>query len=136
MTTQTKDAPAIGKRLVEMCNQGKNLDAINELYADDVTSVEVCGSPQMPAEMAGIDAIRGKNQWWMENHEVHSGSCTGPFPHGDQFIVVFNYDVTVKAQGPMKGQRMQMEEAGLYTVADGKIIREQFFYDMEMPGGA
>jgi len=52
------------------------------------------------------------------------------YPHGDQFIVCFKYDVTCHLDGPMKGQRMQMEEAGLYTVKDGKIVREQFFYAM------
>ena len=30
----------------------------------------------------------------------------------------------------MAGQRMQMEEAGLYTVDNGKIIKEEFFYDV------
>lgn len=30
----------------------------------------------------------------------------------------------------MAGQRMQMQEAALYTVTDGKIVHEQFFYDM------
>ena len=28
------------------------------------------------------------------------------------------------------GQRFQMEEAGLYTVKDGAIVREEFFYAM------
>jgi ketosteroid isomerase-like protein len=31
----------------------------------------------------------------------------------------------------MAGQRMQMEEVGLYTVEDGKIVREEFFYSVE-----
>jgi ketosteroid isomerase-like protein len=26
------------------------------------------------------------------------------------------------------GQRMQMNEMGLFTVKDGKIVREEFFY--------
>jgi hypothetical protein len=25
---------------------------------------------------------------------------------------------------------MQLDEAGLYTVRDGKIVQEEFFYDM------
>ncbi|NBB96464.1 MAG: nuclear transport factor 2 family protein [Planctomycetes bacterium] len=125
------DTYTIGKQLVDLCAQGRNLEAINTLYADDIVSIEVTGMPEvgMPAEITGLDAIRGKNQWWMENHEVHRGECDGPYPHGDQFIVVFKYEVTPK-QGPMSGQRMQMEEAGLYTVKDGKIVREQFFYHM------
>ena len=62
MSTDTSDALAIGKQLVELCNQGKNLEAIEALYADDVISIEVMGSPEMPARMEGIEAIKGKNK--------------------------------------------------------------------------
>lgn len=39
-------------------------------------------------------------------------------------MVRFTFDVTIKANG----HRMTMDEMGLYTVADGKIVREEFFY--------
>lgn len=131
MPTETSDALAIGKQLADLCNQGKNLEAIDTLYSKDVVSVEAvdCGSADMPQTMTGIDAIRGKNQWWSENHEVHSGNVIGPFPHGDKFILLLDYDITPKC-GPMEGQRMQMQEAGLYTVENGKVVKEEFFYDM------
>jgi ketosteroid isomerase-like protein len=119
----------VGQKLVGLCKQGKNLDAINALYSPNVVSIEVHGDEKMPARMQGIDAIRGKNKWWVDNHTVHSGDVQGPYPHGDRFIVRFNYDVTPKA-GPMAGKRMKMEEAGLYTVKDGKITQEEFFYHM------
>ena len=66
----------------------------------------------------------GKGQWWRENHEVHSASVTGPWPHGDRFIVGFQYDITNK---PSK-TRMQMNETALFTIKNGKIVREEFFY--------
>lgn len=119
----------VGQKLVALCKQGKNLDAINTLYSPNVVSIEVHGDEKMPARMQGIDAIRGKNKWWVDNHTVHSGDVQGPYPHGDRFIVRFNYDITPKA-GPMAGKRMKMEEAGLYTVKDGKITQEEFFYHM------
>lgn len=125
------DAITVGKQLAEYCNQGKNIDAINALYSDSIVSVEAvdCGEADMPQTMTGKDAILRKNEWWCENNEVHSGTVIGPFPHGNKFILFFNYDVTAKC-GPMAGQRMQMEEAGLFTVDSGKIIKEEFFYDM------
>ena len=83
----------------------------------------------MPQRMQGIDAVRKKNQWWVENHEIHGGETMGPLPHGDRFIVHMKYDVT-PTSGPHKGKRMQLDEAGLYTVRDGKIVQEEFFYDM------
>lgn len=30
----------------------------------------------------------------------------------------------------MAGRRMQMEEVCLYTIKEGKIVREEFFYGM------
>ena len=123
----------IGRKLVELCRQGKNLDAVETLYAADVESVEVHGMPEFPAHMRGIEEIRRKNRWWFDNHTIHGGDARGPYPHGERFIVVFKFDVTART-GPMAGKRMQMEEAGLYTVRGGKIVRDEFFYDVS--GGA
>jgi ketosteroid isomerase-like protein len=44
--------------------------------------------------------------------------------NGNQFVVHFGMDVTTKETG----QRVQMNEIGLYTVRDGKIAEERFFY--------
>ena len=122
------DSKQIGEKLVGLCSKGKNIDAIESLYSKDVVSVEAMSvGPEMPAEMRGIDKIKGKNQWWVENHEVHSSKIEGPFPLNDRFAVKFHYDVTPKA-GPQKGKRFQMDEVGIYTVKDGKIVKEEFFY--------
>jgi ketosteroid isomerase-like protein len=129
MKENTVDTKQIGKSLVDLCNQGKNMDAIDSLYSKDVVSVEATGSPEMPRESKGIDQIRAKNRWWYDNNEVHSGKAEGPFPNEDRFAVKFFYDVTAK-NGPMKGKRFQMNEVGLYTVKNGKIVREEFFYDV------
>jgi len=122
------NAKEIGEKLVALCREGKNLECVNTYYADNVMSVEAAAPPAGGDRVAeGIDAIRGKNQWWVENHEVHSSSVEGPYPHGDdKFAVRFEFDITNKPSG----QRMQMDEIGVYTVADGKIVREEYFYDM------
>ena len=114
----------IGKKLVELCQKGQNLTAIETLYSPNIVSVEAMDMPGMPAEMRGMEAIVGKNKWWLDNHEVHSASCEGPFPHGDRFIVRFTYDVTNKPSQ----KRMLMDEMALYAVENDKIVREEFFY--------
>ncbi|HZL36417.1 MAG TPA: SnoaL-like domain-containing protein [Tepidisphaeraceae bacterium] len=119
----------VGQKLVALCKEGKNLEAIQTLYAPNIVSIEVHGDAKMPARMEGLQAALGKNKWWVENHTVHSANVQGPFPHGDRFIDFFMYDVTAKA-GPMAGKRMKIEEAALYTVADGKVTQEEFFYHM------
>jgi hypothetical protein len=119
----------VGKKLVELCKQGKFNEAINTLYGSDIVSVEVHGGPNMPARMEGIAAVKGKADWWEKNHDIHRVEVAGPWPHGERFIVRFTLDVTAKA-GPMAGKRMTLDEAGLYTVKDGKIVHEEFFYSM------
>lgn len=119
----------LGRKIVDYCNAGENLKAIKELYAADVVSVEAAAGPDMPQTLNGLEAVLGKTQWWIDNHTVHSGVAEGPFPHGDRFILMFKYDVTPKA-GPMAGKRIQMNEAGLYTQANGRVVKEEFFYHM------
>lgn len=115
----------VANGLVNLCREGKFMDAIDQYYSDDIVSVEPVGNEQMPAEVSGIEAIRGKNQWWMDNHEVHGLEIKGPYVGKDGFAVKFGMDVTPK----MTGQRMQMTEAAFYTVSDGKIVREEFYYN-------
>ncbi|HXI12256.1 MAG TPA: nuclear transport factor 2 family protein [Thermoanaerobaculia bacterium] len=122
------DTKQIGEKLVELCRVGKNMEAIDSLYSKDIVSIEAMSMPEMPREMRGIDQIREKNKWWVENNEVHGVSVEGPFPNEDRFIVKYNLDITAKV-GPMAGKRMKMDEVGLYTVKEGKVVREEFFYE-------
>ena len=123
------DAKEVGQKLVDYCKNGNNLEAIKSLYSPDIVSVEAMGNAEMPAEIRGIDKVVAKNKWWGENHEVHSSATEGPFPNKDRFAVIYDYEITPKT-GPMKGKRAKMHEVALYTVKDGKIVREEFFYDV------
>ena len=114
----------VAAQYVELCKQGKNHECLDKLFSKDAVSVEAGAPPGMDRTAKGLDAIRAKGKWWGENHTVHKGEVTGPYPNGDRFAVRFNYDITHKPSG----QRMQMDEIGLFTVEDGKITREEFFY--------
>lgn len=121
------EALAVGTKLTTLCQEGKAAEAIDALYADDVVSIEGQGSEEMPARMEGIEAIRGKTQWWFDNHEVHSMVAEGPYVghREDQFVVHFAIDVT-----PKGGERMKMREVGIYTVKAAKVAQEEFLYLM------
>src|SRR5918999_284155 len=125
----TAKAPAstatVAQGLVALCREGRNLDAVNRLYSPRIVSIESSGTPEMPTEMSGIEAIRGKHEWWDANNEVHSAEVSGPFLGEDQFAVKFTWDATFKPTG----QRSTMREMALYTVKDGKIVREEFYYN-------
>jgi ketosteroid isomerase-like protein len=114
----------IGKKLVELCKQGKATEVKDTLYSKDIVSVEAGAPPGQSAESRGLEAVHAKGKWWQDNHEIHSASVEGPWPHGDRFIVRFTYDITNKPQN----RRIQMDETALFTVVDGKIVREEFFY--------
>ena len=122
------DTKQVGDRLVELCRQGRNFEAIDELYSDDVVSVEAAENPNFGAELRGRGAIRGKNQWWFENNEVHGAQIDGPFANDDRFAVKYHFDFTRKSE-PMLGQRVSFDEVAVYTVSDGKIVREEFYYN-------
>jgi len=116
----------IARKLVELCRQGKNAEARDTLYSEDIVSVEAGAPPGGQRESKGLAAVRAKSARWAADHEIHSANITGPWPHDDRFIVGFQYDVTNKPSG----QRMQLDEVGLYWVRDGKIVREEYFYSV------
>jgi ketosteroid isomerase-like protein len=116
----------VGKQLVELCKQGKNQEAVETLYSPDIVSVEAGAPPGMQRETRGFEGVAAKGKWWAENHTIHSHEVDGPWPHDNRFVVRFKYDITNKPSG----RRMVLDEVGLYTVEDGKVVREEFFYSM------
>jgi ketosteroid isomerase-like protein len=112
----------VATKLVEYCRKGEWMKAVDDLYAKDIVSVEPREMENMPAEMRGIDQVRGKTKWFENSFEVHSAKVGGPFVARDTFVVQFDIDVTDKASK----KRMQMSEVGIYKVKDGKVAREEF----------
>ena len=129
-STEENDVSAIeiGTQLVALCRDGKSLEAMETLYDEKIVSIEGQGSEEMPARIERIEAVRGKAEWWFNNHEVHSEKATGPFCgiRDDQFVVQFEMDITNKPSG----ERTQMTEVGIYTVSGGKVIQEEFLFLM------
>ena len=109
--------------LVALCKAGKFDEAGEKYWADDVLSVEAMGDER---EARGKAAVRAKGEWWSGAHEVHSVEVEGPYINGDEFVVRFKMDMTVKETGA----RQRMDEAGVYTLKNGKIAEERFYYAM------
>jgi ketosteroid isomerase-like protein len=114
----------IASDLVALCKAGKFDESGEKYWAEDVVSVEPGGPPGMDPVSHGKAAARAKGEWWAGAHEVHSVGVEGPYVNGDQFIVRFTMDVTNRESG----QRMQLDETALYTLKDGKIAEERFFF--------
>jgi ketosteroid isomerase-like protein len=119
MTTQE-----LADKFVQMCKEGKNFDVMKQLYHDDIVSVEAEVRKTGSHETAGKEAVIQKSAEWAAAHEIHGATVEGPFMLGDEFGVVFEFDVTPKATG----QRASNREIALYTVADGLITLEKYYY--------
>jgi len=115
-------AKAVGEDVVALAKAGQ-FDAIGEKYwAPDVVSIEAMDGPM--ARIEGIDGVRAKTEWWNGAHEVHGGNAHGPWVNGDQFAVRYEIDATNRESG----ERIQMDEIAVYTVRDGRIVEERFYY--------
>jgi hypothetical protein len=117
----------VARRLVELCREGRYTDAHEELYAPDAVNIEMDGMSEGPmGSVKGLDAIKQKGRAFGEMVEaVHSNEVSNPVIAGKWFSVAAVMDATMKGRG-----RVQMREICVYHVRDGKIDREQFFYEM------
>ena len=118
MTTQQ-----VADRLVQLCREGGNLQAIDELYARDVISKEPKGHPHEITE--GIEGVKNRTRQYMasviETHAIH---LSEPIVYGNHFAFVLEVDATYHKHGRVKGG-----ELCVYEVKDGKVISDEFFYN-------
>jgi hypothetical protein len=121
MTTQE-----VADKLVSLCREGKFKEATASLYSEEIVSMEAGAPPGGSRESKGLEAVKAKGEWWEANHEVHAAKVEGPLVAGSHFACTFKLDITFKPQN----RRFVMEEVAVYKVADGKVVYEEFFYDM------
>jgi SnoaL-like domain len=112
----------VAKKVVELTRKQAWHEAVDALYAKDIVSVEAHSMGGGSPETRGIEGIRGKVDWWVGEMEVHNCKVSGPFVAHDRFVVQYDMDVSNKKTK----ERMQLSEVGVYTVKDGKIVREEF----------
>lgn len=115
----------LAKDFVALLKKHDDAGAAARYNADDIVSYEAMDGPM--AVVRGKEEVKKKGEWWVANHEVHSADVEGPYMNGDQFAVRFKYDITSKQDG----KRMKMDEVGLYTVKNGKVVEERFLYGQE-----
>jgi len=112
----------VAKKVVELVRKQAWYEALDALYDKDIVSVEAQTPDGSSPETRGMDGVRGKIDWWINAMEVHSFKANGPFVAHDRFVVQYDADVTDKNSK----KRFQLSEVGVYTVKNGKIVREEF----------
>jgi hypothetical protein len=113
----------VATRFNELAQQEKWFEIQDELFADNVKSIDPPGSPYFEyAE--GKASVRKKGVDWVKRIEAaHRRHTTEPVVCGNYFSVGREVDITVRGLG-----RIQINEIMLYEVKDGRIVLEQFFY--------
>ena len=112
----------VAKKVVELVRKQAWYEALDTLYDDNIVSVEAYGMGGGSPETRGKEGVRGKIDWWVNAMEVHSFDAHEPFVANDRFVVQYDADVTDK----QSKERRKLSEVGVYTVKNGKIVREEF----------
>ena len=112
----------IGKKVVELTRKQAWREAVDTLYSNDIVSVEAQAMGDESPEKRGLEAVRGKTDWWINTMNVYDIKVSGPFVAHDRFVVLYDLEFGEKTSN----ERIKMSEAGVYTVKDGKIVREEF----------
>lgn len=118
MTTQE-----VANRMNELFKENKWQEVQDELFADDVLSLEPEHS-QAVKTVQGRDALKKKAQDFNGMiEEMHGGYSGEPIVAGNHIAIAMGMDVTMKGMG-----RVKMDEIAVYEVKNGKVVKEQFFF--------
>ena len=113
----------IANKLVDYCRTGDFPNCYSELYSLDCISIEPKGAMMEIAN--GMDEMAKKGKLWNDMvSEMHGAEVGEPIIAGNYFSLRMWNDMTFK-----DGNRQQMDEICIYEVKEGKIVKEQFFYD-------
>src|SRR5688572_11869272 len=123
--TATMTTPEVAARFNELAQQEKWFEIQDELFADNVRSIDPENSPYF-GYAEGKEAVRKKGEAFVGRIEAANKLFTSaPIVAGHHFAVTRDKDLTVKPHG-----RVHINQIMLYEVKDGKIVLEQFFYSV------
>lgn len=113
----------VATRFNELAQQEKWFEIHDELFSDDVVSIDPSDSPYM-GYAEGRAAVRQKGEDFVRRiTALHGALTSAPVVSGDHFAVGRTMDITVEPHG-----RVRIDEIMLYRVRFGQIVSEQFFY--------
>ncbi|CAN0554915.1 unnamed protein product, partial [Ectocarpus sp. 8 AP-2014] len=93
--------------------------------ASDIVALEPGQPAKSDAAIAnGKPAALARLTHWLESNTISELLIDGPFITGDQFALFIDMEITRHATGI----RRPFSEIATYTVRDGHIVEERFFY--------
>jgi len=116
----------VARDFTAMLRQCQFVAAQERFWATNVRSIEPHDLPDgIAAELLGIEAVRAKTARWFGSRHVHDVSIDGPFVTGNQFALFLDMMITDRRNGADQS----FTEIAVFTVCEGLIIEERFFYD-------
>jgi ketosteroid isomerase-like protein len=120
-----EDLVKLGQAFAQAMRDRRGIAHVDEIYAETAESVEAVVPPGRDVRIAkGRDAIKAKREDWAAHHHIHTLKADGPYVHPpNRFALRFEAEVTHR----QTGQKMTLREIAVYSVEEGKIVREEFF---------
>lgn len=125
MTTQQ-----VADKYHELAQQNKWTEIMKTLYHDDIVCIEPPNSKSPPYTKGQDDVMKKAEHFESITETVHNAYSTNPIVAGNLFAVGLGQDLTIKGVG-----RTKFDEFGIFTVENGKIVREEFSMHWADEGG-
>ncbi len=122
-SSQAMTTDEVAERFNELAQQEKWFEIQDELFSDNVKSIDPPNSPYFDYAEGKANVRKKGEEFGKKIDALHGASTTKPVVGSNHFAVGRKVDVTLQEHG-----RIQIVEIMLYEVKDGQIISEQFFY--------
>lgn len=115
----------VAQRYYELIQMHKYEQIQDELYAPNAISVEPKNDSSLPLIVEGIEALRQKEGlFFSQVEEMFGGYMSETVASTFYFSMMTGMDVKMKGK-----ERKIKEQICVFEVRNGKIVKEQFFYD-------
>ena len=115
----------VAKRYYELIQQHQYEKIQNELYTPNAISIEPENDSNLPLIVEGLEALRQKEGLFFSLIEEMYGSYMS-----EPVVSTFFFSMMTGMDVKMRGKaRKKKEQICVFEVRDGKIVKEQFFYD-------
>jgi len=111
----------VAQQFIELLRAGKYAEVEERWLAPSIESVEGHGAAM---SWKGKKNVLAKYRAWEAGNEFVDATVEGPWVGATGFAIKFVGSVRNKATG----ERHPMEEIAVYTVRDGKVVREEFHF--------
>jgi len=107
------------EKLVRYVEANRILDALDELYADDVSMQDNLNPP-----VVGKDANRERERAFFGSITVHQNRALSVAVDGDQAVIHWLFEFT-----GADGKRYRMDQLSHQQWKNGRVVKERFYYD-------